>query len=140
MAPFLRAGHISSQCFEKQHGIPRGFVCRRINHALIGYCVPVTHRWLQVHWWDKARPKDPRFELPAVRSTRTKCECRLVVGVPNPPVCIRTDKKGHVRTLKIKFLQSTSEFGGSRKHEKTQHELAGLGSAALAAAVASLLR
>ena len=25
-------------------------VCQRINHALIGYSVPVTHRWLQVNW------------------------------------------------------------------------------------------
>ena len=31
-----------------------------------------------------------------------------------------------------------SEFGGLRKHEKTQHALVGLGSAALAAAVALL--
>ena len=29
-----------------------------------------------------------------------------------------------------------SEFGGLRKHEKTQHALIGMGSAALAAAVA----
>ena len=41
--------HIASQFFEKQRGLPRGFVCRRINHALIGYSVPVTHRWLQVN-------------------------------------------------------------------------------------------
>ena len=33
---------------------------------------------------------------------------------------------------------SDSEFGGLRKHEKTQHALVGLGSAALAAAVALL--
>ena len=32
------------------------------------------------------------------------------------------------------MLLSMSEFGGLRKHEKTQHALAGLGSAALAAA------
>ena len=31
-----------------------------------------------------------------------------------------------------------SEFGGLRKHEKTQHALVGLGGAALAAAVAFL--
>ena len=41
--------HISSQIFEKQHGTPRGSVCGSINDALIGYSVPVTHRWLQVN-------------------------------------------------------------------------------------------
>ena len=46
-----------------------------------------------------------------------------------PCVCICT----------LKILQSMSEFGGLRKHEKTQHALVGLGSAALAAAV-TLLR
>ena len=33
----------------KQHGLPSGFVCRRINHALIVYSVPITHRWLEVN-------------------------------------------------------------------------------------------
>ena len=33
------------------------------------------------------------------------------------------------------MYHTVSEFGGLRKHEKTQHELVGLGSAALAAAV-----
>ena len=33
-----------------------------------------------------------------------------------------------------------SEFGGIRKHENTQHALVGLGSAALAAAIALLTR
>ena len=49
-------------------------------------------------------------------------------------VCPRTHKNVHGRTLKI--LQSMSESGGLRKHEKTQHALVGLGSAALAAAIA----
>ena len=42
-------------------------------------------------------------------------------------------KNGHIRTLKI--ILSTSEFGGLQKR-KTQHALVGLGSAAVAAAVA----
>ena len=49
-------------------------------------------------------------------------------------VYIRTHKNDHVRMLKI--LWSKSEFGGLRKHEKTQHALVGLSTAALAAAVA----
>ena len=49
-------------------------------------------------------------------------------------VCIRTHKNDYVRTLKI--LQSMSEFGGLHKHEKTQHALVGLGSTALAVAIA----
>ena len=46
------------------------------------------------------------------------------------PVCIRTHKKDHVRTIQI--LKSMSELVGLRKHEKTQHELVGLRSAAVA--------
>ena len=50
-------------------------------------------------------------------------------------MCIyRTRKNGHVRTLKIN--QPMSESGGIAKHEKTQHALVRLGSAAVAAAVA----
>ena len=49
-------------------------------------------------------------------------------------VYIRVINNEHVRTLKI--LQPMSEFDGVRKHKKTQHALVGLGSAALAAAVA----
>ena len=33
----------SSQFFKKQYVLPCGFICQRINHALIGYSVPVTH-------------------------------------------------------------------------------------------------
>ena len=40
--------HIFSYFFEKQLGLPRDSICRRINHALVGYSIPVTHRWLQV--------------------------------------------------------------------------------------------
>ena len=39
----------SSQFFEKQHVLPRGVICRRITHVLIGYSIPVTHWWLQVN-------------------------------------------------------------------------------------------
>ena len=49
-------------------------------------------------------------------------------------MCIRTHTNDQVRTLKS--MQSMSEFGGLGKHETTQHSLVGLGSAALAAAVA----
>ena len=52
-------------------------------------------------------------------------------------MCIRTRENDYVRTVKI--LWSMSEFGGLREHEKTQHALVGLGSAALAAAVALAL-
>ena len=38
--------------------------------------------------------------------------------------------------MHVKDPQSMSEFGGLRKHEKTQHALVRQGSAALAAAVA----
>ena len=41
----------------------------------------------------------------------TRCRCA------HPPVCIRTHNNDHVRTLTI--LQSMSEFGGLRTHEKT---------------------
>ena len=44
-----------------------------------------------------------------------KMLCWLAVGLP---VCIRTHKNGHVRTL-----TSMSEFGGLRKQDKTQHAL-----------------
>ena len=52
--------------------------------------------------------------------------------MPNPR--IGTLKNDHARTLKI--LKSMTEFGGLQKHEKSQHALVGLGSAALVAAVA----
>ena len=41
--------------------------------------------------------------------------------MPNPRVYTHTHKNDHVRTLNI--LQSVSEFGVLRKHEKTQHAL-----------------
>ena len=61
-----------------------------------------------------------------VRSTRKlvflsqKC-CADSLSVCPTPVCIRTHKNDHVRTIKI--LQSMSEYGGLQKHEKTQHAL-----------------
>ena len=61
--------------------------------------------------------------------------CWLAVGSSNPRVYTNEDgTNGHVRT--IKTLKSLLEFGGLREHEKTPHALVGLGSAALAAAVA----
>ena len=79
-----------------------------------------------------------------MKGTRTNCErfftsikkcCADSLSVCPAPVCIiiRKHKNDHVRTLKI--MQSMSEFGGLRTHEKTQHALVGLGSAALAVAV-----
>ena len=83
-------------------------------------------------------PKDPRFEpnqehkkmfFPVKNVVLTRYRC-----CPTP-VCIRTDKNDHVRSLSIMY--SMSEFGGLRKHEeKNQYVLVALGSAALAAAVA----
>ena len=39
--------------------------------------------------------------------------------MPNHPVCIRTHRNDHVRTLKI--LQSIAKFGGIQKHENFAH-------------------
>ena len=66
---------------------------------------------------------------PSQNVVLTRCPCPQ----PLPRVYIRTHKHDHGRMLEI--LQSMSEFGGLRKHKKTQHALAGLGSAALAADV-----
>ena len=60
------------------------------------------------------------------------CDDSLLVC---PTVYVRAHKNDHVRGT-LKTLWSTSEFGGLRKHEKTQHAHVGLGSADLAAAVA----
>ena len=49
------------------------------------------------------------------------------------PMCIHIHKNDHIRMLNI--LWSMSEFGGLRKHEKSQHAHFGLTSPALAAAV-----
>ena len=62
-----------------------------------------------------------------------KC-CADSLSVCPTPVCIRKHTIDHVRTLKI--MWSMLEFGGLEKHEKAQHAHVGLGSAALAAAVA----
>ena len=62
-----------------------------------------------------------------------KC-CADSLSVCPAPVCIRTHKNDHVRTIKI--LLSMSDFGELRKHEKTHPALVGLGSAVLAADVA----
>ena len=56
--------------------------------------------------------------------SESKMLCRLRCRCAQPPACIRTRKNNHVRTLKIPL--SMSEFGGLRKHVKTQHALAGL--------------
>ena len=72
-----------------------------------------------------AQEKCEFFRVKNVGLTRYRCA--------QPPSCIRTHKNDHICTLKI--LQSMSEFGGLRKHERNQHLLVGLGSAALAAAL-----
>ena len=84
-------------------------------------------------------PKDPRFEARPEHkksfesiSESKFSECGLVGSVCPTPMCIRTHKNDHVRTFKI----PVPHVGGLRKHEKSQHVLAGLGSSALAAAVA----
>ena len=56
----------------------------------------------------------------------TRCRCA------QPPVCIRTHKNDHERTLQSMY--SMSEFGGLWTHEKTQRALfneLGLGSTTL---------
>ena len=93
------------------------------------------------------RIRDPKTRgSNPVRSTRNNCESLYRVKhvvltrcpcVSNPCVYIRTHKNDRVRTLKI--LESTSEFGGLRKHEKTRHAPVGrteLNAALAAAAVA----
>ena len=90
---------------------------------------------------EERRTRDPKTQgSNAIRSTRTICEFFRVKNVmltrqcAQPPcVYIHTHKNDHVRMLKI---LSMVEFGGLRKHEKTQHALVGLGRAALAADVA----
>ena len=90
---------------------------------------------LQIGWIPRPEfepPQEHKKNWPFFRVKNvvlTRCRCA------QPTVCIHRQQNDHVRTLKI--LKSMSDFGGLRKHEKTQHALVvGLGSAALAAAVA----
>ena len=49
-----------------------------------------------------------------VSFSEEKMLCWLVVVVPNPPVCIRTHKNYHVRTLKI-HVQSLVDYGNTKR-------------------------
>ena len=69
----LHRPHAHSFTFvlEKQHDLPRGFDCRRINHALIGqYSAPVTHRWLQANRFSEVSPLLPKIDLRRLKLTR----------------------------------------------------------------------
>ena len=89
---------------------------------------------VSTHWgdwvaqWLQHRTQGPKDEgSNPVRSTGANselCQVKNVVltrrrCVQPPCVCAPAYKNAHVRTLKI--LSSVSEFGGFRKHEKTEH-------------------
>ena len=88
-----------------------------------------SSKWLCNPWHSglivRASTRDPKTRgSNPVWSTRQICVsfseskcCADSLSVCPTPVCIRTHKNDHVRTLKI--LQSTSEFGGLQKHENT---------------------
>ena len=131
--------------FSTQDGLITGRSLHRHTWCFIG----VKKAWNISKWWGgsigralNSRSKDPGFK-PWPRQEQKnnwweffrvkKCYADSLSECPTP-VCIHTHTNRHVHTLKI--LLSMSEFGGLRKHKKTQHALVALGSAALVAAVA----
>ena len=132
--------HISSQFFEKQHGLPRGFVCLRINHAfeprVFGSPVQLSTNWPVARSIGRelnvrarsigreldGRSKDPRFEpcqkhkkicwefLQVKNVVLNRCRCAQ-------PLCVYTRIRmiTYAGYISCSLHQSSVDYGNKKR-------------------------